>query len=104
MASAPDHRRPGRDWQNPTKAIAEEDWDSAWKEHYQVTHLGRHVVIKPTWREYAPQGDEVVVELDPGMAFGTGLHPTTRNCGPLARRRDQITATVCWTSAAGRAS
>jgi ribosomal protein L11 methyltransferase len=63
-----------------TKTLVEEDWANAWKEHYQVTHLGKRVVIKPTWREYAPQGDEIVVELDPGMAFGTGLHPTTRNC------------------------
>ena len=72
-----------------TKTLAEEDWANAWKEHYQVTHLGRRVVIKPTWREYTPQGDEVVVELDPGMAFGTGLHPTTRNC---VRLLEDVTA------------
>ncbi len=60
--------------------LAEEDWANAWKEHYHVLHLGRRTVIKPSWREYQPTGDEVVVELDPGMAFGTGLHPTTRNC------------------------
>ena len=63
-----------------TRRIAEEDWANAWREHYHVLHLGRRTVIKPSWREYAPQADEVVVELDPGMAFGTGLHPTTRNC------------------------
>ncbi len=62
------------------RRIAEEDWANAWKEHYHVLHLGRRTVIKPSWREYAPQRDEVIVELDPGMAFGTGLHPTTRNC------------------------
>jgi ribosomal protein L11 methyltransferase len=62
------------------RRIAEEDWANTWKEHYHVLHLGRRTVIKPSWRDYAPQGDEVVVELDPGMAFGTGLHPTTRNC------------------------
>lgn len=62
------------------RQIAEEDWANAWKEHYHVLHLGRRTVIKPSWREYAPQAGEVVVELDPGMAFGTGLHPTTRNC------------------------
>lgn len=72
-----------------TKRIAEEDWANAWKEHYHVLHLGRRTVIKPTWREYQPQGDEVVVELDPGMAFGTGLHPTTRNC--LRMLEDAIT-------------
>src|SRR6185437_3419252 len=62
------------------RRIAEEDWANAWKEHYHVLHLGRRTVIKPSWREYAPRENEVVVELDPGMAFGTGLHPTTRNC------------------------
>jgi ribosomal protein L11 methyltransferase len=63
-----------------TRRLAEEDWANAWKEHYHVLRLGRHTVIKPSWRAYAPQPGEVVVELDPGMAFGTGLHPTTRNC------------------------
>ena len=62
------------------RTLAEEDWANAWKEHFHVLHLGRRTVIKPSWREYAPQPGEVVVELDPGMAFGTGLHPTTRNC------------------------
>ena len=62
------------------RRLAEADWANAWKEHYHVTHLGRRTVIKPSWREYTPQPGEVVVELDPGMAFGTGLHPTTRNC------------------------
>lgn len=62
------------------RRLAEEDWANAWKEHYHVTHLGKRTVIKPSWREYAPQPDEVVVELDPGMAFGTGQHPTTRTC------------------------
>lgn len=63
-----------------TRTLAEEDWANAWKEHFHVLHLGRRTVIKPSWREYTPQPGEVVVELDPGMAFGTGLHPTTRNC------------------------
>ncbi|MFI5274152.1 MAG: 50S ribosomal protein L11 methyltransferase, partial [Ktedonobacterales bacterium] len=62
------------------RQIAETDWANAWKEHFHVSHLGRRTVIKPSWREYSAQPGEVVVELDPGMAFGTGLHPTTRNC------------------------
>ncbi|HEX6506658.1 MAG TPA: 50S ribosomal protein L11 methyltransferase, partial [Chloroflexota bacterium] len=57
--------------------IDEEDWANAWKEHFQPLKVGR-IVIKPTWREWQAQPDELVVELDPGMAFGTGLHPTTR--------------------------
>ena len=63
------------------RRLAEEDWANAWKEFYQVTHLGRRTVIKPSWRDYQQsEPDEVVIELDPGMAFGTGLHPTTHAC------------------------
>jgi ribosomal protein L11 methyltransferase len=62
------------------RQVAEEDWANAWKEHYHVLHLGRRTVIKPSWRDYEPAPGEVIVELDPGMAFGTGLHPTTRSC------------------------
>ncbi len=63
-----------------SKRVAEEDWANAWKEHYQPLQLGERVVIRPSWREHTPTSDQVVIELDPGMAFGTGLHPTTRNC------------------------
>jgi ribosomal protein L11 methyltransferase len=62
------------------RTVAESDWANAWKEHYHVVHLGERFVIKPTWREYAAQPGEIVMELDPGMAFGTGLHPTTQLC------------------------
>lgn len=62
------------------RRVAEEDWANAWKEHYHVLHVGARTVIKPSWREYDPRPGEVVIELDPGMAFGTGLHPTTRGC------------------------
>jgi ribosomal protein L11 methyltransferase len=58
--------------------LAEEDWANAWKEHFRTHKIGDRVVIRPPWLEYEPQGDEVVVELDPGMAFGTGLHPSTQ--------------------------
>src|SRR5579885_3145441 len=63
-----------------TREVNEEDWANAWKEFYHVTHIGHRLVIRPSWREYTPRDDEVVLELDPGMAFGTGLHPTTRMC------------------------
>jgi len=62
------------------RIVAESDWANAWKEHYHVVHLGERFVIKPTWREYEVQPNEIVMELDPGMAFGTGLHPTTQMC------------------------
>ncbi len=60
--------------------LAEEDWANAWKDHYHTRKVGRRIVIKPSWRQYEAAPDEVVVELDPGMAFGTGLHPTTESC------------------------
>jgi ribosomal protein L11 methyltransferase len=67
--------------------IAEEDWANAWKEHFHPLKVGR-VVIKPTWREWDAAPDEIVVELDPGMAFGTGLHPTTQLV--LAALQDRV--------------
>ncbi len=63
-----------------TRIVKEEDWANAWKDYYYVTHIGQRLVIRPSWRAYTPQDDEVVIELDPGMAFGTGQHPTTRLC------------------------
>ena len=62
------------------REVHEEDWAGAWKEHFPVMRLGRRIVIKPTWRDYEPAPDDVIIALDPGMAFGTGLHPTTRLC------------------------
>jgi ribosomal protein L11 methyltransferase len=63
-----------------TRVVNDEDWANAWKEHFHVTHIGQCVVIRPSWRDYQPQPGEIVLTLDPGMAFGTGLHPTTRMC------------------------
>lgn len=63
-----------------TRIVNEEDWANAWKDYFHVTHIGQRLVIRPSWREYTPEDHEVVLELDPGMAFGTGLHPTSRLC------------------------
>jgi ribosomal protein L11 methyltransferase len=62
------------------RVLEEADWANAWKKFYNILHVGQRTVIKPSWLEYAPQPGEYVIELDPGMAFGTGLHPTTRLC------------------------
>ena len=62
------------------RLLDEEDWQNSWKEHFHVLHIGRNVVIAPTWREYEAKDSDKVVTLDPGMAFGTGHHPTTRMC------------------------
>ena len=58
----------------------EEDWASAWKEHYRPLRASERVVIRPPWFEYQEQPDDIVLILDPGMAFGTGMHPTTKLC------------------------
>jgi ribosomal protein L11 methyltransferase len=57
--------------------VDEEDWSNAWKAHFQPLKIGR-IVVKPSWRKWESTTDDLVLELDPGMAFGTGLHPTTR--------------------------
>jgi ribosomal protein L11 methyltransferase len=63
-----------------TRVVHEADWADAWKRHFPVLRVGRRIVIRPTWRRHRRQPDDVVLALDPGMAFGTGLHPTTRLC------------------------
>ncbi len=63
-----------------TRVVHEDDWAEAWKAHFPVLRVGRRLVIKPTWRRHRATDDDVVLALDPGMAFGTGLHPTTRLC------------------------
>src|SRR5213082_2027182 len=70
-----------------TRIVNEEDWANAWKEFFHVTHIGQRLVIRPSWRAYTPKDNEVMLELDPGMAFGTGLHPTTRMCLEQVERR-----------------
>ena len=62
------------------RTVDEDEWQNSWKDHFHVLRVGRRLVVKPTWREYEPQADDVVIVLDPGMAFGTGHHPTTRAC------------------------
>jgi len=63
-----------------TRLVREEDWAEAWKSHFPVLRIGKRMVIRPTWRQHEALPDDVVLSLDPGMAFGTGLHPTTRLC------------------------
>lgn len=60
--------------------VDDEDWAEAWKSHYHTTRIGRHFVIRPIWEAYDPQPGDLVISLDPGMAFGTGTHSTTRLC------------------------
>ncbi len=61
-------------------SIPDEDWNKKWKSFFEPIKVTRRIVIKPSWRNYRKHDDEVVIELDPGMAFGTGTHPSTRMC------------------------
>ena len=63
-----------------TRWRREKEWAEAWKRFFGVERVGRRLVVCPTWIDYAPRAEEVVIRLDPGMAFGTGQHPTTRLC------------------------
>ena len=58
----------------------EEDWANTWKQYYKPSKVGEKIVVKPIWEEYEEKEGELVVNLDPGMAFGTGTHETTRMC------------------------
>lgn len=62
------------------RLLSHQEWAEAWKKHFHVLRIGQGVVIKPSWLTYSPAPGDVVVELDPGMAFGTGLHLSTRLC------------------------
>lgn len=62
------------------RTLREADWATAWKRHFPVLRVGTRLVIRPSWRRYRPREGDVVLALDPGAAFGTGLHPTTRLC------------------------
>ncbi len=67
--------------QQPTyRRVPEEDWAEAWKVHYKPLRIGRHLYIRPAWLEGAPDPADVEVVLDPGVAFGTGTHPSTQLC------------------------
>lgn len=62
------------------REVKEEDWASSWKEYFHPVKVGERIVIKPSWEEYIPGDNDLVIELDPGMAFGTGTHHTTAMC------------------------
>ncbi|WP_130806614.1 50S ribosomal protein L11 methyltransferase [Senegalia massiliensis] len=63
-----------------TSEIEDQDWSETWRKYYKPKKIGEKVVIKPTWEEYEKQEEDIIIELDPGMAFGTGTHETTMMC------------------------
>jgi ribosomal protein L11 methyltransferase len=60
--------------------VRNEDWANNWKVHFKPVRIGERLVIKPTWEEYGKLPGDLIIQIDPGMAFGTGAHPTTRMC------------------------
>ncbi len=62
------------------REVHEEDWANAWKKFYKPLRIGKRVVLKPTWETWEEKPGDLIIHLDPGMAFGTGMHPTTRLC------------------------
>ena len=66
--------------------IQEDDWAENWKKFFRPHKIGDNIVIVPTWEEYRSNNSEIVIKLDPGMAFGTGLHPSTQLCLSQAER------------------
>ena len=68
------------------RELAETDWAEAWKAHYRPLRLGQRLLITPSWLTPKAAADDVVIALDPGMAFGSGLHPSTRFCLLLLER------------------
>ncbi|MBR5546340.1 MAG: 50S ribosomal protein L11 methyltransferase [Clostridia bacterium] len=69
--------------------VADEDWSENWKKYYKPFRIGSHLVVKPTWEPYEAQVDDLIIELDPGMAFGTGTHETTNMCMQLLEKHLQ---------------
>lgn len=66
--------------------VDDSDWKDKWKEFFKPTKITDKITVKPTWEEYTPQDGEVVIEIDPGMAFGTGTHETTSLCLKLMEK------------------
>ena len=63
-----------------TRSVNDRDWADTWKKYFKPFHAGEHLVVKPTWEPYEPGPGDLVIEIDPGMAFGSGTHETTGMC------------------------
>ncbi|WP_022853435.1 50S ribosomal protein L11 methyltransferase [Thermodesulfatator atlanticus] len=68
---------PGHDFKLEHKPLPEEEWETAWQAYFKPIKVGKRLVIKPSWEVYVPRPEEIVIEIDPGRAFGTGHHPST---------------------------
>ena len=69
-----------------TVGVKESDWADCWKKYYKPVHIGGRIVIVPAWENYEPEDGQIIVSMDPGMAFGTGTHETTRLCATFIEK------------------
>jgi len=76
----------GISWHITYSEIDEKDWAESWKAFFWPVKIGKNLVVKPTWREYEPGENDIILEIDPGMAFGTGAHPTSSLCMSMIER------------------
>ncbi len=67
-------------------SLCEEDWADSWKQYYKPIEIGNRLVVVPMWEKYDAKENQVIVKMDPGMAFGTGTHETTRLCATLLEK------------------
>ncbi len=77
-----------------TRRVAEEDWAESWKQFFKPRRIGHRLVVKPTWEEYETVPGDILLVLDPGQAFGTGDHPTTRGCLEILESLDVMNKEV----------
>ena len=82
---------PGAEFQVETRTLPEENWATSWQKYWHVQRIGEHVVVRPSWEEYEAQPEDLVITLDPKMAFGTGTHATTRLCMRAIERYMSVT-------------
>lgn len=66
--------------------LAKEDWTETWKRFFHVLHITERLTVRPVWEPYAPAEGEIVIDIEPGMSFGTGIHPTTQSCMRFLQR------------------
>lgn len=76
-------------WKLLQTTVNEEDWAESWKSHFAPTRITPRIVVKPSWRELSPCNGDLVIQIDPGMAFGTGTHPTTALCIAMLEKHIQ---------------
>jgi len=67
-------------WEYSCSKVENEDWSKKWKEQWDVTHVSDRITVVPNWIDYTPKDKEIIINIDPGCAFGTGTHSTTQLC------------------------